>query len=317
MTGTNNPLVIIAGPTAVGKSEIAIALAKEIEGAVISADSMQVYRGLDIGTAKIKPKEMQGIPHYLVDILPPDEEFHVVRFQQLAKKAIEEIYEMERIPIICGGTGFYIQALLYDIDFKSQPDDSTYREGLMRIAGEGGGDRLYEQLKQEDPEAADLIHPNNTKRVIRALEFLHFSGDKISAHNAEEHDKEAAYNAAYFCLTMDRKKLYQRINDRVDAMIDAGLEEEVRSLAGKGFHKDMVSMQGIGYHEMMEYFDGEITRDEAVQKIKTESRHYAKRQLTWMRRERDVIWIDRDEYPLTDEVVRKMVSVLREKEILS
>lgn len=317
MTKTKKPLVIIAGPTAVGKSETAIALAKKIDGAIISADSMQVYRGLDIGTAKIMPKEMQGVPHYLIDILSPEEEFNVVRFQQLAKKAIDEIYAMDRIPILCGGTGFYIQALLYDIDFRKEPDDDTYRKELMRIADEGGAGQLYARLLEEDPEAAESIHPNNTKRIIRALEFIRFSGNKISAHNAEEHEKEAAYRAAYFCLTMDREKLYQRINERVDGMIEAGLEEEVRSLAAKGLHKDMVSMQGIGYHEMFEYFDGEVTREEAIQKIKTESRHYAKRQLTWMRRERDVIWIDRDEYLETDQVVEKMLSVLKEKEILT
>ncbi len=309
------PLVIIAGPTAVGKSEAAVALAKKVNGAVISADSMQVYRGMDIGTAKITKAEMQGIPHYLIDVLEPEEEFHVVRFQGLAKKALEEIYEMNRLPILAGGTGFYIQALLYDIDFTEEDPDKAYREELLRIAEKEGTDALYQMLLERDPEAAEAIHPNNQKRIIRALEFQHLSGMPISLHNQTERQKEAAYRAAFFCLTRNRKELYERINARVDEMLKKGLLEEVRALKSRGLRREMVSMQGLGYQEILRYLEGEITLEEAITLIKTGSRHFAKRQLTWMKRERDVIWLDRKEYPETEALVSKMLRTLEEKGI--
>ena len=316
-SGKKPPLVVITGPTAVGKSKIAVELSKRINGAVISADSMQVYRGMDIGTAKISWEEMQGIPHYLIDIMEPDEEFHVVRFKELAQKALDEIYEMGKLPVLCGGTGFYIQALLQDIHFSPQPKADDYRRELDDLAEREGEEALYEKLVSVDPESARGIHKNNRKRIIRALEYYHFSGEKISEHNEAERQREAAYRHAYFGLTMDRAKLYERINRRVDLMIQEGLVDEVKALRDRGFSKEMVSMQGLGYMEILEYLEGTVSEAEAIERIKTGSRHYAKRQLTWMRRERDVIWIDRERYSAPEAIIEKMLSVLKEKEIIS
>lgn len=290
------PLIILTGPTAVGKTELSIALAKAVNGSVISADSMQVYRGMDIGSAKITPEEMQGIPHYLVDILEPDEEFHVVRFQELAKQAMQEIYESGRIPIVTGGTGFYIQALLYDIDFTSQDEDSALREQYAVEAREKGAHFLHEKLREVDPVSAEIIHENNVKRVIRALEFYEKTGTPISAHNEEERKKESPYAFCYFVLNDDRAKLYDKINRRIDRMLEAGLAEEVKALKAKGYHRKMVSMQGLGYKEVLAWLDGDISYEEAVYILKRDTRHFAKRQLTWFRRERDVIWVNKPDF---------------------
>lgn len=316
MKNTKEPLIILAGPTAVGKSEAAIALAKKISGSIISADSMQVYRGMDIGSAKVTKAEMGDVPHYLIDVLDPAEEFHVVRFQGLAKKAIDEIRAMGRVPILCGGTGFYIQALLYDIDFTEEPADPGLREELSRLAKEEGSAALHAKLEALDPGAAAQIHPNNTKRLIRAIEFYERNGKPISAHNAAEHEKEAAFSNVFFCLTMNREKLYKRIEARVDRMLENGLLEEVRRLREAGCTTDMVSMQGLGYQELSLYLDGELSYEEAVYRIKRDSRHFAKRQLTWMKRERDVIWLSRDEYPDTEKLVEKMLEIINQKKIL-
>ena len=290
------PLIILTGPTAVGKTELSIALAKAVNGSVISADSMQVYRGMDIGSAKITQEEMQGIPHYLVDILEPDEEFHVVRFQELAKQAMQEIYESGRIPIVTGGTGFYIQALLYDIDFTSQDEDSALREQYAVEAREKGAHFLHEKLREVDPVSAEIIHENNVKRVIRALEFYEKTGTPISAHNEEERKKESPYAFCYFVLNDDRAKLYDKINRRIDRMLEAGLAEEVKALKAKGYHRKMVSMQGLGYKEILAWLDGDISYEEAVYILKRDTRHFAKRQLTWFRRERDVIWVNKPDF---------------------
>lgn len=290
------PLIILTGPTAVGKTELSIALAKAVNGSVISADSMQVYRGMDIGSAKITPEEMQEIPHYLVDILEPDEEFHVVRFQELAKQAMQEIYESGRIPIVTGGTGFYIQALLYDIDFTSQDEDSALREQYAVEAREKGAHFLHEKLREVDPVSAEIIHENNVKRVIRALEFYEKTGTPISAHNEEERKKESPYAFCYFVLNDDRAKLYDKINRRIDRMLEAGLAEEVKALKAKGYHRKMVSMQGLGYKEILAWLDGDISYEEAVYILKRDTRHFAKRQLTWFRRERDVIWVNKPDF---------------------
>lgn len=290
------PLIILTGPTAVGKTELSIALAKAVNGSVISADSMQVYRGMDIGSAKITPEEMQGIPHYLVDILEPDEEFHVVRFQELAKQAMQEIYESGRIPIVTGGTGFYIQALLYDIDFTSQDEDSALREQYAVEAREKGAHFLHEKLREVDPVSAEIIHENNVKRVIRALEFYEKTGTPISAHNEEERKKESPYAFCYFVLNDDRAKLYDKINRRIDRMLETGLAEEVKALKAKGYHRKMVSMQGLGYKEILAWLDGDISYEEAVYILKRDTRHFAKRQLTWFRRERDVIWVNKPDF---------------------
>lgn len=310
------PMVILTGPTAVGKTALSIELAKRINGEIISADSMQVYKYMDIGSAKIMPTEMQGIKHYLVDELLPEEEFHVVRFVELAKKALDQIYDSGKIPILVGGTGFYIQALLYDIDFTEQECDEKYRSSLEQIAHEKGAPFLHDMLRQVDPVSAEAIHANNIKRVIRALEFYHLSGQPISEHNETEKQKKSPYRAAYFVLTDQRDKLYERIDKRVDLMMEQGLVEEVKHLKAIGCHRDMVSMQGLGYKEILDYLDGKTTLEEAVYIIKRETRHFAKRQLTWFRRERDVIWLDKEKYQYQDEkILSDMLEILKEKEI--
>lgn len=314
---TRQPMVILTGPTAVGKSALSIELAKRINGAVISADSMQVYQHMDIGSAKISVEEMQGIKHYLIDELMPEEEFHVVRFTELAKKALEEIYREKKIPIIVGGTGFYIQALLYDIDFTEQECDEAYRAQLEALAEEKGAEYLHDMLRQVDPESAEAIHANNKKRVIRALEFYHLSGEKISDHNRQESHKESPYNFAYFVLNDERAKLYERIDKRVDVMIEEGLVEEVKHLKEMGCHREMVSMQGLGYKEILDYLDGKLALEEAVYILKRETRHFAKRQITWFKRERDVIWLNKNEYQYNDEaILDEMLRILMEKNII-
>ena len=312
------PMIILTGPTAVGKSALSVELAKKINGAVISADSMQVYRHMDIGSAKITPEEMQGVTHYMIDELEPDEEFHVVRFVTMAKEYLKEIYADGKIPIIAGGTGFYIQALLYDIDFTEQQCDETYRRQLEDLAREHGAEYLHGILREVDPASAEAIHANNIKRVIRALEFYHLSGKKISEHNETERQKQSPYNFAYFVLTYERAKLYERIDRRVNAMIEAGLVEEVKKLKSMGCSREMVSMQGLGYKEILAYLDGGCTLEEAVYIIKRETRHFAKRQLTWFKRERDVIWLDKQAFGYDDAAILKdMISILEEKEIIS
>lgn len=294
------PLLILTGPTAVGKTELSIALAKKINGAVISADSMQVYRGMDIGSAKVTAEEMQGVPHYLIDVLAPEDEFHVVRFQEMAKEALQEIYEKKQIPIIAGGTGFYIQALLYDIDFTEQDEDTALRNHYAQLAKEHGNAYLHEMLRQVDPVSAEMIHANNVKRTIRALEYFEKTGEPISRHNEEERAKESPYDFRYFVLTDERAHLYERIDHRVDLMLEAGLVEEVKRLRAQGCHKGMVSMQGLGYKEILSWLEGEISYEEAVYLLKRDTRHFAKRQLTWFRRERDVIWLNKSDYDYDD-----------------
>lgn len=295
------PLVILTGPTAVGKTALSIRLAKEIGGEIISADSMQVYKGMDIGSAKIRPEEMQGVPHYLIDELDPDEEFHVVRFQQMAKTYLQQIWQRGHIPIIVGGTGFYIQALLYDIDFTENKNDDAYRQEMEQLAAEKGAEYLHQMLAEIDPRSAQDIHANNVKRVIRALEFYHETGQKISEHNEKERQKISPYNFAYFVLNDDRSRLYQRIDQRIDIMLEEGLVEEVKRLKVKGYTRDMVSMQGLGYKEILDYLAGEISLDEAVYRIKRDTRHFAKRQITWFKRERDVIWLAKEEFHYQDD----------------
>lgn len=297
------PMIILAGPTAVGKTAASIRLAKAVGGEIISADSMQVYRHMDIGSAKICPEEMEGVPHYLVDVLEPEEDFNVVRFQQMAKAAAEEIYSRGRIPIAAGGTGFYIQALLYDIDFTENDGDSSFRRELEKTAEEKGGEYLHALLQEADPEAALQIHPHNIKRMIRALEFHHQTGGKISEHNETEREKESPYNFAYFVLTDDRSCLYDRIDRRVDLMMEEGLLDEVRFLKERGVRRDSTAMQGLGYKELYAFLDGEYPLEEAVRIIKRDTRHFAKRQLTWFKRERDVIWADKSVIGQDDDAV--------------
>lgn len=312
------PLIILTGPTAVGKTALSIKLAKAVNGEIISADSMQVYKGMDIGSAKIMPEEMEGVKHHLIDVLEPSEEFNIVKFQELSKQALKEIYAQGKVPIIAGGTGFYIQSVLYDIDFETNENDREYRTWLETIATkEGGVQILYAMLKEKDPKSANIIHENNVKRVIRALEFFEETGTPISEHNEEQREKESPYNFCYFVLNDDREKLYSNIDRRVDIMFETGLVEEVKKLHFKGYTKNMVSMQGLGYKEVLDYLNGEISLERAAYLIKRDTRHFAKRQLTWFRREKTVTWVDKQQF-IYDEtaILDFMIKQLKEKNIL-
>ncbi|MBO4618307.1 MAG: tRNA (adenosine(37)-N6)-dimethylallyltransferase MiaA [Lachnospiraceae bacterium] len=312
------PLVIIAGPTAVGKSDFAIELAKRINGEIISADSMQVYKGMDIGSAKVMPEEMQGIKHYLIDILAPKDEFSVAVFKEFAQKAIKEITDRGKIPIVAGGTGFYIQALLYDIDFsESIGENPEYRSFLLKEYKEKGPDYLFDKLREVDPETAGIIHKNDEKRVVRALEFFHETGKPISVHNKEQYEKQSDYNFAYFVLNDQRETIYKKIDARVDIMVEKGLVAEVERLKDAGMTITDVSMQGLGYKEILLYLNGEISLDEAIYRIKRDSRHFAKRQITWFKRERDVIWLNKYEFDYdTDKLMEYACEVLKDKSII-
>lgn len=307
------PLVILSGPTACGKTSLSIDLAKRINGEIISADSMQVYRGFDIGTAKVTEAEKDGIPHYLIDEMDPTEEFNVFEFQSRAIKYIADISSRGKIPMIVGGTGFYIQSVLYDIDFSDESDDKTYRHELETLAEEKGSDYLYQQLMECDPDAAKEIHPNNTKRVIRALEFFHETGQQISEHNRIQQQKESPYNYAYFVLNRPRHILYERINRRVDLMMQEGLPDEVSGLLEKGYGEDLLSMQGLGYKELVPYVKGQISLEEASDLLKKNTRHFAKRQITWFKREKDTIWIDLEAYASPEDAATYMIQILKEK----
>jgi len=309
---SKKPVVVLTGPTAVGKTKASIGLARAIGGEIISADSMQVYKHMDIGSAKILPEEMAGIPHFLVDELEPFEEFHVVRFQQMAKAAMEKIYARRHIPIVVGGTGFYIQALLYDVDFSENDGDASYRHELEEIARKEGGQVLHEKLRLVDKMAAEQIHANNVKRVIRALEFYHQTGQRISEHNERERQKESPYKFVYFVLNDDRKRLYERIDRRVDQMLKDGLIKEVAALKSMGCTRDMVSMQGLGYKEILAYLEGELSLKEAIYRLKRDTRHFAKLQITWFKSEREVIWLNKDEYGYDeDRILHDMIRYVR------
>lgn len=311
------PLIVLTGPTAVGKTKLSIALAKAVNGEIISADSMQVYRYMDVGSAKITPDEMDGVPHHLVDVLEPTEDFNIVLFQQLAKKSMEEIYSKGRIPILVGGTGFYIQAITRDIDFTQSEQDDSYRKELEALAAEKGSSFLHDMLASVDPKSAEDIHENNVKRVIRALEFYKQNGTRISEHNEEQKEHVSPYNLAYFVLNAPRPLLYERIDARVDEMLKNGLVEEVKNLQRMGCHREMVSMQGLGYKEILSWLGGEYPYEEAIRILKRDTRHFAKRQLTWFRREGEVTWVDKDKFDYNDSrVLDYMLSVCREKGIL-
>lgn len=308
------PLIILTGPTAVGKTALSIRLAKAIGGEIISADSMQVYRGMDIGSAKITKEEMMGVPHHLIDVLEPSEEFNVTVFQTMAKAAVEEIYSRGHIPIVAGGTGFYIQALLNDIDFTETGEDPSIRRELERIAKEKGAEYLHGLLLTVDPESAKQIHANNVKRVIRAIEFYRQTGERISEHNKREREKKSPYDFLYFVVNTDRDILYQRIDKRVDDMVEQGLVDEVKKLKDSGCTKDMVSMQGLGYKEILDYLQGEYSLEEALYLLKRDTRHFAKRQITWFKREKDVRWLNLPDYGYDlDKVLEKMIEDINER----
>ena len=294
------PLIIIAGPTAVGKTACSVRLAQKIGGEIISADSMQVYRGMDIGSAKATIEERQGIPHHLLDITDPSENFSVALYQKAAYEALRDIYSRGKIPVMVGGTGFYIQAVLYDIDFTEEESDLEYRSYLYRLAEENGPEFLYGMLLKEDPESAAHIPENNVKRVARALEFYHDTGLRMSEHNARERMKAPPFDYRYFVLYTDRERLYERIDVRVDEMLEKGLLSEVKALRDRGMTEEMTSMHAIGYRQLLWYLDGRVSYEEAVESIKRETRRYAKRQLTWFKREKTARFIDVEKEDLLD-----------------
>ena len=308
------PLIVIAGPTACGKTDISIDLAEKIGGEIISGDSMQVYKYMDIGTAKVTKEEMREIPHYLVDELYPDEEYNVMLFQQKAKQYMEGIYSRGHIPIIVGGTGFYINALVYDNDF-SEEEESEIRKELYAVAENEGAEKLHAMLAEVDPEYAANIHHNNVKRVARALEYYRLTGEKMSEHNKNAKEKETPYNLAFFVLNMDREKLYERINLRVDIMMNNGLEQEVRKLIEMGYSPELVSMQGLGYKEFIPYFNGEISLEQVVDDIKKYTRRFAKRQLTWFRGQTNGTWLDMGTLS-KDKALEIMLDELKTKKII-
>lgn len=306
------PLIILTGPTAAGKTALSIGLAEALNGEIISADSMQVYRHMDIGTAKIKPGQMKGIRHYLIDELDPCEEFSAAVFKERCQRYMEEIYSRGKVPILAGGTGFYIQSVLYSVDFSATEADSSYREELAAFAERMGNGALHERLAVVDREAAEAIHPNNVKRVIRALEYYKQTGRKISEHNEEQRKKESDYKFRYYVLSLPREILYERINRRVDLMKEEGLTQEVQGLLKMGCTREMVSMQGLGYKEIIDALEGRDTLEHAYERIKQETRHFAKRQFTWFRRERDVTWLHKELFSGEEELLQYCIKDCRE-----
>ena len=304
---TKDKLIILAGPTASGKTSVSIDLAKRIGGEIISADSMQVYRGMDVGTAKIKADEMQGVKHYLINVLDPTEDFNIVKFQDMVKYSIEEIKQNGHIPILVGGTGFYIQSVIYDIDFDTQDDNGDIRKALEEEYDKMGADFMYEKLKKIDSVSAENIHKNNKKRIIRAIEYFLINNALISAHNESQRKKDSPYDFRFFVLNPPRDILYDRINQRVDKMVDEGLVREVKGLKNAGLSSANISMQGIGYKEILEYLNGVATLEEAIDNIKQNTRHMAKRQVTWFKREKDVIYINPFEFDNNEKIVDYMV----------
>lgn len=300
-------LIILAGPTASGKTAVSVDLAKRIGGEIISADSMQIYRGMDIGTAKITSDEMQGVKHYLINVSDPKEDFNIVKFQNMVKCSIEEIKKNGHIPILVGGTGFYIQSIIYDINFDKEDDNGSIRKVLEEEYDKMGADFMYEKLKKIDSISAENIHKNNKKRIIRAIEYFLINNALISEHNELQRKKTSPYDFRFFVLNPKRDILYDRINKRVDKMVEKGLVDEVKSLIESGLSIDNISMQGIGYKEIVEYLEGNIPLDKAVENIKQNTRHMAKRQVTWFKRERDVIYIDPFEFENNEKIVDYMV----------
>ena len=304
---TKDKLIILAGPTASGKTSVSIDLAKRIGGEIISADSMQVYRGMDVGTAKIKADEMQGVKHYLINVLDPTEDFNIVKFQDMVKYSIEEIKRNGHTPILVGGTGFYIQSVIYDIDFDTQDDNGDIRKALEEEYDKMGADFMYEKLKKIDSVSAENIHKNNKKRIIRAIEYFLINNALISAHNESQRKKDSPYDFRFFVLNPPRDILYDRINQRVDKMVEEGLVREVKDLKNSGLSIENISMQGIGYKEILEYLNGAATLEEAIDNIKQNTRHMAKRQVTWFKREKDVIYINPFEFENNEKIVDYMV----------
>jgi tRNA dimethylallyltransferase len=304
---TKNKLIILAGPTASGKTSVSIDLAKRLGGEIISADSMQVYKYMDVGTAKISVEEMQGVKHHLIDVLDPKEDFNIVKFQNMVKCSIEEIVKNGHIPILVGGTGFYIQSVIYDIDFNNEDDNSSVRKKLEEEYDAFGADFMHEKLKKIDIVSAQTIHKNNKKRIIRAIEYFLINNEPISSHNEVQREKKSPYDYRFFVLNPPRDILYERINKRVDIMVENGLVDEVKKLREMGLSTANISMQGIGYKEIIEYLEGEVSLETAIENIKQNTRHMAKRQVTWFKREKDVIYVDPFSFESNDKIVDYMI----------
>jgi tRNA dimethylallyltransferase len=301
-------LFILGGPTAVGKTSISVKLAKELKGEIISADSMQIYKYMDVGSAKINKEEMEGIPHHLIDIVSPEEEFSVIDFKERASAAIVDIRSRGYLPMVVGGTGFYINSLIFNYSYTSAEKDEEYRKYLENLAAKEGKTYVHELLKKIDPQSYERLFPNDLKRVIRALEVYKLTGQTIGEYTASDDIYNIPYDISYFVLTMDREKLYDRINKRVDIMLENGLIEEVIKLKEMGYNANMQSMKGIGYKEILYYLEGEISLERAVELIKQGSRNYAKRQLTWFKKDNRVKWVNKDEFKNEREIVNYIKS---------
>ena len=312
---TKNKLIILAGPTASGKTSVSIDLAKRLGGEIISADSMQVYKYMDVGTAKISVEEMQGVKHHLIDVLDPKEDFNIVKFQNMVKCSIEEIVKNGHIPILVGGTGFYIQSIIYDIDFNTEDDNSSVRKKLEEEYDTLGADFMYEKLKKIDSVSAGIIHKNNKKRIIRAIEFFLINNEPISSHNEVQRKKNSPYDYRFFVLNPPRDILYERINKRVNIMVENGLVDEVKKLREMGLSMENISMQGIGYKEIIEYLNGEVSLESAIENIKQNTRHMAKRQVTWFKREKDVIYVDPFSFESNEKIVDYMIEKINTERI--
>lgn len=312
------PLIIITGPTAVGKTALSVELALKTGGEIISADSMQVYRKMDIGTAKVTEEEKKGVPHYLIDILNPDEDFDVTVFKKLAQEYIEDILSRNKIPIIAGGTGFYIQSVLYDVDFTDYDEEerTEIKIALEDSLEQNGIDYMYERLKEIDPEYAKVIHKNNIRRVLHGLEYHIITGNRLSEHNEEQRERKSPYNFLYCVVNDDRAKVYGRINSRVDDMLRMGLTDEVRGLLEAGYSRELKSMQGLGYKEIADYLSGECSYAEAVEILKRDTRHFAKKQLTWFKRERETLEVNRVNLPETEDMLEYIIGAAKLKGIL-
>ena len=306
------PVIVLAGPTAVGKTELSLRLAEALDAEIVSADSMQVYRGMDIGTAKASPSERARVPHHMIDVADPSENFSIARYVSLARETVRGIHSRGKIPLVVGGTGFYIQALLKDLDFSEKTEDSPLRDKYRRTAETEGAEALHRRLKDVDPASAAAIHPNNIKRVIRALEYFEETGKPISFLNEAQGEQESPYRVLYLVLDLPRAELYRRIEKRVDRMMEEGLEEETERLLSQGIPADATAMQSIGYKELAGSLRGSCTKEEAVRQIKLASRHYAKRQVTWFKREKEAVWIRKTDYPGEEILLQHLLDLCRQ-----
>ncbi|MDD4335578.1 MAG: tRNA (adenosine(37)-N6)-dimethylallyltransferase MiaA [Desulfotomaculaceae bacterium] len=300
------PLVVICGPTATGKSYVGVQIAEKLNGEIISADSMLVYRGMDIGTAKPTPAERSGIPHHLIDIVEPDQEYNAALYQEQARAIIADIKNREQLPVMVGGTGLYIRAVIDDYDFSGARGSEVYRKKLLKDAEEHGAAKLHERLHKIDPGAAAKLHPNDIRRIIRALEVYKYTGTPISSFHKTDRSRQSIYNLLMFGLSLEREKLYKTIEQRVELMIQTGLVEEVQELLSRGFSPELSSMRGLGYKEIIEYLQGGRSLTQSVDILKRNTRRFAKRQMTWFRRDRRIKWLNVDQDDVSGAIINEI-----------